>query len=364
MDFVGSRALALLLTLFILAGCVARPTATVLQPLQAPVRPTQEISILAVTNRLQAGDGGFTAIRSNEPTYERYTISVPPKRQAAGVNFVGRRPDLSSEYVVVSRERLSRSTFLQAVQQGLTPGGASGIYVHGYNQTFQEALFRLAQVTADAGVKEPTILFSWPSEASLLGYMADRDASIASRGDLVELIDLLAAQPRIKQINIAAHSMGAFLVMEAARQLKLSNKSIPLRKLGIILAAPDIDTDVFSSQMEIIGRPEKPMLILVSKNDRALAASSALGSERPRVGMLDGNDPFLRNLIDLYGLSIVDISSVQAPDAFGHEGFATLAALASNVTTLEANRNTALTQAGLFVVDATKSSLTAVRFQQ
>ena len=350
-----SRTAAMLLVL-LLAACAARPSAMVLQPVQG-AQPTQDVSILVATNRAQANDGGYAPVRATQMTFERYTISVPPRRNAADLDFATGQPDLTEHYAVVSRERLDEAGFETAVERALAIDGASGIYVHGYNQNFQESLFRLAQVTADSGLDGPMILFSWPSEASLLGYMADRDASMASRSDLVGLIERLAALPQIRQINVAGHSMGSFLVMEAVLQLKLENRARALGKLGIILAAPDIDTDVFASQLDAIGPRRPPILVLVSKNDRALAASSVLGSDRPRVGMLDVDDQFLRDLVERFGLSVIDISTVQAPDAFGHEGFATFAAFASQIASVEASRSTPLSDVGLYVVDATTSSL-------
>src|SRR5690606_37145998 len=62
------------------------------------------------------------------------------------------------------------------------------IYVHGYNYSFQESLFQVAKVVADGRLKETPILFSWPSEGSVTGYVADKDAAIYARDDLVKLL--------------------------------------------------------------------------------------------------------------------------------------------------------------------------------
>jgi esterase/lipase superfamily enzyme len=49
--------------------------------------------------------------------------------------------------------------------------------------------------------------------------------------------------------------MGNWVTVEALRQIKISANKPPIRKLGaVVLAAPDIDIDVFKSQM----RSKKP----------------------------------------------------------------------------------------------------------
>lgn len=51
--------------------------------------------------------------------------------------------------------------------------------------------------------------------------------------------------------------------------------------LEVVLAAPDIDVDVFRSQLHDIGRMQRPITLLVSNADKALAVSNLVGGERP-----------------------------------------------------------------------------------
>ena len=79
------------------------------------------------------------------------------------------------------------------------------------------------------------------------------------------------------------------------------------------------------------------MTILVSPNDRALAASSMLGSERPRMCMLQVTDLFAIRMAEKHDIAIVDISSVAPVDAYCHDGFASLAGLARGLAISDAN---------------------------
>ena len=70
---------------------------------------------------------------------------------------------------------------------------------------------------------------------------------------------------------IVGHSMGAFVVMEALRTLALRNKPSVLAKVrGVMLAAPDIDPDVFVSQANDMPVLPQPFTVVVSNRDRAL----------------------------------------------------------------------------------------------
>ncbi|MFC5316379.1 alpha/beta hydrolase [Azospirillum rugosum] len=50
-----------------------------------------------------------------------------------------------------------------------------------------------------------------------------------------------------------------------------------------MLAAPDIDVDVFRAQIDVIGPLSPPMAILVSRHDLALRASELLSTDRPEL---------------------------------------------------------------------------------
>jgi esterase/lipase superfamily enzyme len=56
-----------------------------------------------------------------------------------------------------------------------------GIFVHGYNNSFQQSLFRTAQLVADGDSGRSAVLFCWPSKAELTGYIADKNAVTLSR---------------------------------------------------------------------------------------------------------------------------------------------------------------------------------------
>lgn len=178
---------------------------------------------------------------------------------------------------------------------------------------------------------------------------AGRDAITYSRDDLVHVLNTLAGQPQVGRITLFGHSMGAMLVAEALRQLRLTGQDETIERLGdVVLAAPNIDIDVFRRQMEIIGPLDPPLTLLVAPDDRALTISARLTGSRSRLGTRDVQDLRVQALAKTNGIRVIDISNVLTPDATMHSRFVGL------VTVFPRMRDewgSVLAQAGAFVLE-------------
>jgi esterase/lipase superfamily enzyme len=111
--------------------------------------------------------------------------------------------------------------------------------------------------------------------------------------------------------------MGTWVTMEALRQLAITGDRDLGGRLGdVVLASPDIDVDVFKSQMQRYGKPRKPFVLLLSDDDRALKLSGILAGARPRLGgYADARD------LAEYGVTVVDLSGIGG-DRLNHTKFA------------------------------------------
>jgi esterase/lipase superfamily enzyme len=344
--------------LAVLAGCATRPSPEVLKPvhLSEPVHAEtvpDRVNVLAATNRApDSVRGGFGGTWAANLTYEQYTFSVPPGRKDTAIVYPTVKPDPERQFAVVERKPLPKDAFVKQALGSVQPDGTIGIFVHGYNYSYQEALYRTAQIAADAKIPGAPILFSWPSAASVAGYVADRDAALSSRSELDSLVTSLSASGKVKRIILFGHSMGGFLVMETVRQLKLQHRDEVVGKLAVVLAAPDIDVDVFRSQLTDIGQMPIPISLFVSKDDRALVASSFIAGERPRVGRLDINDPVIEEAAMKERLRVIDITSIEASDGLGHDRYASLAKFGAQLASFESGRRQSAGDVGAFVFDA------------
>ena len=157
------------------------------------------------------------------------------------------------------------------------------IFVHGFNNTYADAVFRFAQIVHDSGTDAAPILFTWPSRGRVFDYLYDKESANYSRRALEDLILQAAKSPDVDDVTILAHSMGGWLAAEALRGVAMREKSIPAKVKNVVLASPDIDIDVFRRQFIEMGPKRPHFAILTSTRDKALGGLRlAIGRHRPR----------------------------------------------------------------------------------
>jgi len=207
------------------------------------------------------------------------------------------------------------------------------IFVHGFNNNFQESLYWLVQLHVDAADGSTPILFTWPLQAAVGAYAIDQAEAIKSRDDPIALLKMVTGSPQVGDVMVLAHSMGGMLTAEALRELRTQRQDRVIARLSrVILAAPDIDVDVFRTQVQTIGPLRPPFLVLVSKDDRALNVSNTIGGSRARAGALDVDNPLVRDAALRHKVKIVDISQLHSHDGeMHHDRFVSLAALYQKV---------------------------------
>jgi esterase/lipase superfamily enzyme len=369
-DALSGRVAGLLLVLFsltLLSACASRPGLQSLDPHAANVPGARIVTFYLATSRERAGPGpnSYNDVPSETLNFAEYKVSIPPTHKPGMIEYPGDRPDPRSSFTVVGVEPLSREVFLQRISaRNKGKQGDLGIFVHGFNTNLAEAIFRQAQLSADANdpeLDDVSILFAWPSSGSISGYLADKATATASRDQLTDLLAMAVKARPTGEITLVGHSMGGWLTSEALRQLKLTGQQAVLDRLKVILAAPDIDGIVFLAQMQKIGRMKKPMTILVSKDDIALSVSSFISLDQMRIGSIDVNDPRVQAGAKEVNIQFIDISSVKTEDTFKHNGFAALAAIYPEMRKQSDKGGDALRlgQAGVFVFDAVGRTLTA-----
>jgi len=111
--------------------------------------------------------------------------------------------------------------------------------------------------------------------------------------------------------------------METAIQSSPAQRKALEGKLDlVILAAPDIDIDLFKAQLKKLGTPANPYVVVVSRDDKALRVSRAIAGGKERVGAYS-NDEELAEL----GAIVIDVTELDSLDAANHSKFAQLAQL-------------------------------------
>ena len=265
-------------------------------------------------------DGRFTARRLESVDFTRFEVSVPPDREMGEIAEHWGEPDPTRDFMVRSADRYSdagafRGGLAQALA-ALSPNEREvAVYIHGFNNTFADGLYRSAQIGHDFSLPGLTAHFSWPSAARPVGYAYDRDSALFARDALEQFLRQIALAGA-NRIILVAHSLGTALTMETLRQLRIGGDTLVIPRLrGVILMSPDIDIEVFRAQAHRIEPLPQPFVIFSSRRDRLLLISAGITGQRDRLGSLDSID----EIADL-DITVIDVSNIEDSlnDPFNH----------------------------------------------
>ncbi len=360
------RQLALVAALIagsVTGACGTRPETGFLAAVEETAPGATDHTILIATTRKRDPRPGtlFSGERSKPLDFAKVQMSVPATHKLGEIEWASTAPgNPKTDFVVRQASYLdSEKEFVWSLnaQLALRPRGSRKVllFIHGYNTMFAEGLYRFAQVIHDAGAPAVPVLFTWASRGELTQYVYDTNSATTARDDLERTIRLIF-DSNAEHVNILAHSMGNWVTVEALRQIKISGKLPPVGKLGsIVLAAPDIDVDVFKSQMRRFGKPRKPFYIVVSKDDKALGASRFIAGGQERLGA-EGNTAELAEL----GAVVIDMSDVKATDSSNHAKFAQLAEIAPQLRSVLERGVHSAPSPGSGTQDAASGSLEAI----
>lgn len=191
------------------------------------------------------------------------------------------------------------------------------VFVHGFNVTFPDAVRRTAQIAYDLQFAGTPITYSWPSQGSAgpLSYTTDETNVEWTEPHLKKfLLDLRAALGSDVRIDLIAHSMGNRALTKALRSIAEQTRGALFSQ--VILAAPDIDREVFERDIApAVVKTARRTTLYASSQDRALIFSKTVHSYA-RAGQ--STPP----LVYVPGLDTVDATGIDT-STLGHSYIAT-----------------------------------------
>jgi esterase/lipase superfamily enzyme len=321
-------ALPALLAAILVAGC-ASDRIGALVPVPTTVAGTSQVDLLVATTRASTTieKDLFTGERADKPAFARIGVSIPPDtaRKIGEVQWPSRVPgNPATDFVTTYAERLEKPQavkwFGQAVRK--TPGRRVLVFVHGFNNRFDDAVFRFAQIVHDSGAPVVPVLFTWPSRGSVFAYGYDRESTNYSRDALEDLLQSLSKDPAVGEISILAHSMGNWLALESLRQMAIRDGRVSPRIKNVMLAAPDVDVDVFRRQFASLGKDRPDVTLFVSQDDRALAVSRRVWGNVPRLGAVNPESEPYRDEFKADRITVLDLTKLRTGDDLNHGKFA------------------------------------------
>lgn len=322
-----SRLLSCVVAIVLLAACSPPPELIGVDNPKVPVASVEAATkhkIFLMTTREPTETVGalYSGRRAPDLGLASVQVSIPPTHVVGELERPKRLPpDPRTEFAVVDPTIYKNDeAFIASVNRELSkiPRGKRDIlfFVHGYNNTTSDAVLRLAQFVEDSGFQGVPVLFDWASAASLTRYVYDLNSALIARPTLPEISRILE-RTNAEGYDIFAHSMGAFLTMEAMKDAVQTGRfNASGRIQTIMLASPDIDMDLFRSQLKQINTKFDRFYVLLSEDDSALNTSRIIAGGIPRVGASN-----IDELAEL-GIVAIDLSKIQNSSSGSHSKFA------------------------------------------
>ncbi|TCA33796.1 alpha/beta fold hydrolase [Rhizobium leguminosarum bv. viciae] len=317
----------LLVATMVLAGCGGRPVG-VMQAAGTVAPGTSKVDLLVATTRAADDNPAvlFSGERGTGLAVNAVDVSIPleANRKVGQVQWPSRLPaDPLRDFVTISVDPLEGERAGETWLKTHMPKSRRVlVFVHGFNNRYEDAVYRFAQIVHDSHADVAPVVFTWPSRGSIFDYNYDKESTNYSRDALEELLTRTAANPAVSDVTIMAHSMGTWLTVEALRQMAIRNGHVASKINNVILASPDLDVDVFGRQFASLGKERPHFTIFVSQDDRALALSRRISGNVDRLGQIDPSVEPYRSKLEAAGITVLDLTKLKGGDRLNHGKFA------------------------------------------
>jgi esterase/lipase superfamily enzyme len=321
---VWLQAAAAVLVALACCSCTIRPLQGVLIPTNEPVEGAWQVPILVATTRTPSStDAGemFSRELSTEMSFGQVTVSIPPdhSRAIGDIQWPAIPPgDPRRDFVTVSAEYFDRAGFAGAITTVAKAKRRSKamVFVHGFNNRFDDAVYRFAQFVQDGRLPVVPILFSWPSQgaASLSSYEYDRKVAMKSGAPLEQVLDTVSSNPSIKEITLVCHSMGCLVALPALHMKPLRGGRTASKVKNLALVAPDVEFELFRSQVKEMGARRPRIGLFLSQDDVALKVSKSIGGGSTRLGDVNPEEEPYKSEIVQEKILVFDLTHLAGED--------------------------------------------------
>ena len=148
------------------ASCAGRPLQGVLVPVEASESTSRVPILVATTRERAAADSGdmFSREPASTMSYAKLSVSIPPDeaRVVGAIQWPVVPPgDPRREFVTVLADYLDRAAFNTAISSvaKTTRRSKAMIFIHGFNNRFDDAVYRFAQIVQNSKARNSDPVF-------------------------------------------------------------------------------------------------------------------------------------------------------------------------------------------------------------
>lgn len=311
----------------VLSSCAGRPEGVLIPTASASLSGASKVDVLVATTRRPSETPGvlYSGERGADASITEIAVSIPPDnaREVGQVQWPKKLPaNPEKEFATLSITPMEKPQAHRWLHGHLPKSKRVMVFVHGFNNRYEDAVYRYAQIVHDSGADVAPILFTWPSRGSIFAYNYDKESTNYSRDALEDMLRTISRNPEVGEVVVMAHSMGSWLTVEALRQMAIRDGKVSSKIQNVILASPDLDVDVFGRQIAEIGPKGPHFTLFVSRDDRALGLSRRISGNIDRLGQVDPTVEPYRSEFEKQGIVVLDLTALKGGDRLNHGKFA------------------------------------------
>jgi esterase/lipase superfamily enzyme len=196
--------------------------------------------------------------------------------------------DAQQNFITVSANyRDKKNPLPPAAKQ--TRRGKVLVFVHGLNTG---SMRRSIGLPKSFMIPKPPLFRSYsPGRRAALWGCAPIRTILKTQTTLATLLSncstRLGPMHNVKEVKVVCHSMGCFLTLEALQSKALRAGKIGDKVKNVLLVAPDVDVNLFRTQMRQMGSARPRFALFISQDDHALKLSRSISGGVTRLGDVD-----------------------------------------------------------------------------
>ena len=236
----------------------APASAVAFAPAAAAEKNYAQVQVFYATDRKASGSTSpskFYGSEHSDITYGKCMVSIPNDHktgelESPSIRKLELREDPKKHVVLLDVTKIDeKSHFIEIAKKvRLSKQKSAFIFIDGNTITFEDAARRTAQMASDLSFDGAPVFYNWPSQGNKVGNIVDENTIDWTQSHLETFLYDFVSKTAANNIYLIAHSRTSRALTKALISVR-KNPKFKNRFKEVILAAPDIDADIFNNQI-------------------------------------------------------------------------------------------------------------------